>query len=247
MSSVIIPYCIFRKDNFVTLRPSIKSANGNFICDDLDNSWTLSYTFYAVNPMLRPIPEGMNLYFVEISPDDGSAKNFEIVYNPYSFQKKGIYFISYQLDVPNTVPLYIKKTKDGVDFTDKKIEDDIFISPIYVMQKSLFPNEEFKFVCTNGRCIPNSAGKEDIFDIKGEPLSLLQCVTNCSQLVPIEEGGGKPYTMNALLKKLDKKHLTTGEKIKRGFKKTPAWLFLLIFFFLIVSLGIIVYLSYKKQ
>jgi hypothetical protein len=247
MSSVIIPYCIFRKENFVTIRPSIKDSNGEFVCESLDDDWKLSYKFYAVNPMLRPIPEGMNLYFAKISPEDGSVKNFQIVYNPYSFQEKGVYFISYETQVPNTKPLYIKKTPNGVDFSEKKIIDDILISPVYVMQKSLFPDKEFKFMCTNGRCIPYST-RTDLFDIKkGEPKSLLECITNCSQLIPIEEGGGKPYNMNTLLKKLDKKHLTVGQKIKRGFKKIPSWTFLLIFCFLIISLSLILYFSFKKS
>ena len=72
---------------------------------------------------------------------DGSVKNFQIVYNPYSFQEKGVYFISYQTQVPNTEPLYIKKTENGVDFSEKKIIDDILISPVYVMQKDFFQME----------------------------------------------------------------------------------------------------------
>lgn len=251
-NSVIIPFCLYGNKKLNKLTISRKTDTGKFICPKKIDDWVLVSTFNAVNPMMRPIPEGMNLFCAEISNKPPyETVSIEIIYNPFDIKRKGTYFIAYTTVNPNTIPLYFDKIKKGFYVSLKPLDISIKqdsslytqnISPIFVFPPN---SENIKFICNNGNCIPFTREK-DIFntDKKGKPMNLTECSVSCSILKPVEEGGGKPRNLESILKTYDTKNRKIGQKIKRVFKKTPPWVFLILMLLLVVFISLIVYLSF---
>jgi hypothetical protein len=70
--------------------------------------WLLAFTFYAINPMLRPIPYGMGIFCAKkrnTFPWD--TQSIKLVYDPYDTNDQCVYFIAYTKPVPWTKPLFV--------------------------------------------------------------------------------------------------------------------------------------------
>ncbi len=71
-------------------------------------NWTLAFTFYAINPMIRPIPLGMSLFCAERKNSfPWDTQNISTVYDPYDIDENCVYFIAYTRPTPWTKPLFV--------------------------------------------------------------------------------------------------------------------------------------------
>lgn len=144
--------------------------------------WFLYSKFYALSPLIRPIPHGLKLINAnKLGKLPYSTKDIEHSYDPFNFSKDSVSFLTWSQSVPDTVPLYIWDTENGSIFPsfDSTIgekmgwEEDI-ISPLYVLvdydehidkydenriRIRKYPNNNFKFKDINGRCIPDPSGE----------------------------------------------------------------------------------------
>ena len=194
-SFLIVPFCIYHLNDEKTginlgyignpvrtkhnhtfkcsLNPGLKHAN-----------WKFYGNFYAVTPMLRPIPSGLKLLnVVNIQQYPYNTSKLDYIYDPYHLTKHGVSFMTWTRPAPYTVPLYIYDTPNGSIFPsfDKnpfgKNWKQSLVSPIFVLVDPKSPygtnkihkvkddfsrdingNIEFKFINHYKRCIPNPEG-----------------------------------------------------------------------------------------
>ena len=76
--------------------------------------WQLYQKFYALSPMIRPIPTGLKL--INANTMDYypySTKNIKHVYDPFDIQQESISFMTWTQPVPGTVPLYLHISPNG--------------------------------------------------------------------------------------------------------------------------------------
>ncbi len=121
-SSDILPFCVYY---WINPKESIYRAylSGPSIVKSKDTfkykcvppksinpygNWTLGFTFYAANPMIRPIPAGMALFCAERNSSfPWNTRSVRMVYDPYDINNKCVYFIAYRKPVPWTKPLFV--------------------------------------------------------------------------------------------------------------------------------------------
>lgn len=128
--SDVLPYCVYYSINHdeSTYRayvsgPSITKVDNQirYQClppKSLDSygNWTLAFTFYAMNPMIRPIPSGMSLFCAQKNSSyPWDTVSIRVVYDPYDVNNDCVYFIAYNKPVPWTKPLFVH-TKGDIDF-----------------------------------------------------------------------------------------------------------------------------------
>jgi hypothetical protein len=138
--SDVLPYCVYHSINESTgtyrgyiSGPSLrKNKHGKivFTCAQPESRdpygrWTLAFKFYAINPMVRPIPYGMGLFCAKksstIGPSPGGeafpwdTQDVRLIYDPYDVDQECVYFIAYNKPVPWTEPLFVH-VKGGVEF-----------------------------------------------------------------------------------------------------------------------------------
>jgi len=150
-SNYILPFCVYHKFDRSTnslygyIGNSQKDKNGEFKCESYKNDWELMGTFYAVNPTIRPIPPGMNLF--NVKRNEGFPYNsteLTIDYDFYFIKKDSVYFLTYGNIINKfTVPLYFFKNGQNLlpsfykpDSTKKKFWDEwteLELSPLYVI------------------------------------------------------------------------------------------------------------------
>ena len=121
-ASDVLPFCVYYwinpKESIYRAYlsgPSIIRVNDGveYKClppKSLDNygNWTLGFTFYAINPMLRPIPTGMALFCAERKHSfPWDTRTVRIVYDPYDINNRCVYFIAYIQPTPWTKPLFV--------------------------------------------------------------------------------------------------------------------------------------------
>ena len=121
-ASDVLPFCVYYWINpkesvyrsYLSGPSIIKTKNGfKYECakpNSLDpyGKWTLGFTFYAINPMLRPIPTGMALFCAERKnkfPWD--TRTVRLVYDTHLINEKCLYFIAYTKPTPWTKPLFV--------------------------------------------------------------------------------------------------------------------------------------------
>lgn len=234
----ILPICIYHRINvypdsnptnpvktyrgYIGFPDKIKLSNDKttYKCNKyLSDKWKLAGTFYAIDPGFRPIPVGMKIFCAKQPmgyPYDTS--DVYLMYDPFDIKEDCIYFITYIMKVPNTVPLYFHKMGEHIfpsfDLTPPT-EDPRWsqtdISPIYVMTSDtvgdLFTdtciNNELKFKCINGRCIPWPRDIDNIYgDNPDAPLLPFDnCVVYCNEFV-VSNNNRKPQN---LLESIDNK------------------------------------------
>lgn len=176
-----------------------------------ESSFDANMTFYGINPMIRPIPIGTHLY--KITQTNQKITNVTDIKDMFNLENDGLYFIAYNLVVPNTIPLYFYKkekekeneilcTLDGELLKDENIE---ILLVIYVFRS---PNVLFN--CVNGTCIPWSKNSSDIVDIdsNNKAQSLNKCILYCNKLSNTYSKG-KPLNILQILEseKDDKKYI----------------------------------------
>lgn len=130
-NSDVIPFCVYHwvDPSLATYRgyvsgPDIsrgKDGKLKYTCSHPSpinpyGEWSLAFTFYAVNPMVRPIPNGMGLFCAQrrtAFPWD--TTRIRLVYDPFDISSECVYFITYTKPTPWTKPLYVHQ-QGTVDF-----------------------------------------------------------------------------------------------------------------------------------
>jgi hypothetical protein len=108
--------------------------------------WKPIFTFFAVNPEVKLIPSGMNLFCALQSPSfPYHTTEIRVVYDNFKLQDGCVYFIAYNQPSPYTHRL------PPDFFSNQKFPD--FDSNIYVLTHPM----PFKYV--QGRCLPWPDGK----------------------------------------------------------------------------------------
>ena len=121
--SDVLPFCVYHYIDtkmgiyrgFIS-GPSVnlgKDGKMKYICDKPNDispygKWILAFSFYAINPMVRPIPKGMGLFCAKkqnVFPWNTSS--VRLVYDPFDIDNECVYFIAYTKPAPWTKPLYI--------------------------------------------------------------------------------------------------------------------------------------------
>lgn len=180
MSDIFIPICVYYNSSG---QGKIENASIDKSCPQKDGEWNLHSTFYAINPMFRPIPTFMYLFCAKKS-DDYPFKTEEVKYHydPYHVIPECIGFITWSQPVPYTSPLHIYYSGDTVlpSFSDKPPDgwEISHFSPLYVLTKqptshTIFIGDrrdwfnigtdghpQFKFISYHGRCIPDPQGND---------------------------------------------------------------------------------------
>jgi len=184
MAENIIPFCYYEhvQGGGIILNPSQttdETGNIRFSCHKGEDGWELKRTFYAVNPMLRPIPIGMKLYGIDIGGEPKKITNIELVYGLFNVYPETLYLIAYNRRVANTIPLYFYKESLFIQpsFVYDETKQQVDLSPIYVLDSLDYSS----FRCYDGRCLP--VNKDDG---EGPVYSLDNCVVLCNELIPAE-------------------------------------------------------------
>lgn len=125
---MVLPYCIYHWVDKVngTYRAFLSNAQLERRKDGTESFrcwapplptgygyWKLAGVFYAVNPMFRPLPFGMQLFCAERRrewPFDTVSVN--VVYDPYHTNPNCVYFITFTHPTPYLVPLYLHTLND---------------------------------------------------------------------------------------------------------------------------------------
>ena len=152
--------------------------------------------FFAVSPMIRPIPSGLQLFCAlqaESHPFRTIAVKHVIdMFNLSELSGQCTYFMAYNQPVPNTVPLYLHHrgehffpSFDRDPPTDDPMWTRDVISPIYVFTpESVGLSEDkmggLKFRGVNGRCLPLGKTAAGVFGAGERSLSLRDCATLCN-------------------------------------------------------------------
>jgi len=196
--STVIPFCLYHKVDLknksyqcyiatstLVLRPD---GTKRYECrPHPDPDWKLVSVFYAVNPLARPVPNGMQLFCAKRNPKwPHQTTSVELVYDVFDDYVDGTYFFTYTTPVPNATPLYIWIKDDSAfaDFSNSSPPEDLdtpidthghdsdvsvishtsnwggaTINPIYVLHPTVVGSDYTKvdFMCNNGSCLPKSS------------------------------------------------------------------------------------------
>jgi hypothetical protein len=155
----IIPFHIFHREHenkyLSYVQNSVIKNNSSLTFVNIPK--TVFYkSFYAINPMFRPIPPKTNIVcFKQNETFPFNVVDVFILYDPYDIEgaKDSVCCITWLTPVPNTVPLYLYKNYIGIYCSfenNEKYGTELDISPIYVMEKDI---KHFKY--DMGRCIPS--------------------------------------------------------------------------------------------
>ena len=77
------------------------------------NGWEKKFIFYAINPMINPIPFGMALFCANRRvkyPYDTTTVKFS--YDPYNIKDSCVYFIAYTKGVEHSTPIFTHVLRD---------------------------------------------------------------------------------------------------------------------------------------
>jgi hypothetical protein len=190
----LIPYCIYHfNDTNIDFgyigSPSLVNNYGNILYKCLDNvvgngfddRWKLYGTFFAISPMVRPIPRGLKLINANKAgkyPYDTESIRYS--YDVFTIESNSVSFLTWTKPIDGTVPLYLYITPRGGSYPSfnkisiKEGWSENIISPIYVLvdpknyigsSTNLFKFKrdkndliEFKFTPVHDRCIPDPTG-----------------------------------------------------------------------------------------
>ena len=276
--STVIPFCIYHKVDLKTKSYQCYIATSTLVLrtdgtkryecrPHPDPNWKLDSIFYAVNPLVRPVPNGMQLFCAKRNPKwPHQTTSVDLVYDVFDHYVDGTYFFTYTTPVPNATPLYIWMNGDSAfaDFSSSPphthIDSAATINPIYVLHPTVVGSDYTKidFMCNNGSCLPkssdewqkkslkeNSGGltEPNIFNPSAPTTSqpLHECLINCNQLVKSKNGGGSP---NSLMDIIRNKWGNNPPPIRTAIPATPglpAWsvgVIILVVITLIVGVGV---------
>lgn len=243
---IISPYCVYHYVNqetdthwgYIGVSEMLKHDDGSisYICPakspELHSIWVLSGIFYAVSPIIRPIPTGMRLFCA--NRDEAfpyRTTSVSTVYDPFDVQKNCTNFITYTQPVPHTTPLYLHMLGNTVfpSFNKYPPTDDSrwskeSIDPIFVMTPNLLDLQgikdpsELQFTCVNGRCIPWSPNMDKQYiDSKVIKKKFNDCLLQCDEVTL--SNTSEPRGMLDTVQMLSTPKYT----IPRLFKKIPSY------------------------
>ena len=155
----IIPFCIYHYINpgdntyrGIISNPIIergKDGKTIYKCPETLKDWKFAGLFYAISPLFRPIPIGMNLYCAEISKSymTDLRKNYDL----FTFKDNCVYFMTYNKPALNTVPLYFYQLGTNVfpSFDENPPAKDwnkINLSPLFVIPGNIDNPEDLRFI-----------------------------------------------------------------------------------------------------
>jgi hypothetical protein len=76
--------------------------------------WKKAFTFYAINPALKPIPFGMSLFCAKRSQEfPWNTTEVKSVYDQFNIDNQCVYFIAYTMPVPFTTPLFLHQQEES--------------------------------------------------------------------------------------------------------------------------------------
>lgn len=162
---------------------AIPGADGHFVCPAPDSAYSQTDVFYALNPMIQPIPQYVHLVGFELNDEHPyNIKDVKVLYDPFNIDepKNMIVVLTWVEPVPYTTPLYLFRGSQGVYVSwDKEIPKGFTLmglAPIYVLTKErkkttvsatgkndYFPPgipPHFTFTLKDGRCLPDPKGEE---------------------------------------------------------------------------------------
>ena len=193
VSNALARYCILRYENHFTqtfrgmILPSRevigKDGFRSNVCqvpDGFPTGWRVVGSFYAVNPSFRPLPSGMKIFCVKQarSAPYGTV-DIKFVYDMFREETDCDYFITYNLPVQGTKPLYFHRINNSVfpSFDSKPPSvargwEQTLISPVFVIDDE----STLSFIPKNGVCSPSSDG-----------MGLNECVSNYNDSVNFED------------------------------------------------------------
>lgn len=260
---LINKYCIYHQDNISSNLGLIKTAvrirddNGDEEIEcKLEKTmvkWNIYDGFYAINPMIQPIPSGMVLLCSKRNKSfPHNSTSLRIVYDPFFLEDDCIYFIAWTKRVSYTIPLFIYG-EDGNNIypSFKKLDnmpEILDLSPIFVLEdpnnnkslndvynkKNFIKNNKvvFTFKSYQGRCIPDPDG-----------VSLSRCMVLNNKNITDLEHGGKPPTLLEHLLRLDKER---NVNIPLIFEKVPTYLIGIILLIFTIAFLTCIFLLYTK-
>lgn len=215
----IVPYFILQYVDqrsgtyrgYIVAANASKNENGEIVYDyKIDTNvfrhgWKIVGKFYALNPLFRPVPTGMNLYCVEHSTSapmriSSFYKDYDLF---YIHKQNCTFFITYGQPTLNTISLYFHNMgADGLFPTFGRHPPvgnaewfDVKFSPIFVMTSfsqdtnikgiSAKYDESMRFKCLNKKCVPWTDNQLDIYKtedlIAQNAIPILDCVITCNQ------------------------------------------------------------------
>ena len=197
-TNIVIPLCIFHYNDkttntysgFIGNPSKIKTKDGHEILkckymDPIYGKWKLYSSFYALSPMIRPIPSGLKLMNAnKLGYAPYNTKEVRYAYDPFNIQSESVSFLTWSKSVRDTVPLYLHITPEGGSYPSfdpdppqKEGWTENIMSPIYVLvDRDSYPGSdlnkkelskydkdingipEFSFSPIDGRCLPHPHG-----------------------------------------------------------------------------------------
>lgn len=114
--SDVLPFCVY---HFVDKKqgiyrgyiapPNLTLNSYKYECGSPPSptGWIKKFEFYAINPMVRPIPYGMALFCANRRTTDPRDTNeVKFSYDPYNVSDTCVYFIAYTKAVEYSIPIY---------------------------------------------------------------------------------------------------------------------------------------------
>lgn len=111
---------------------------------------TQNLSFFAINPLVRPMTEDMNIIFIKIDKKTNKIKDIFVEFDPFNVKPTDdlfIAFIAYNRSLPYTKKLYSYKKGDDMIFTfDKDPNQKNYLENVFVLDD--------KDVLFDTKCIP---------------------------------------------------------------------------------------------
>lgn len=251
----IIKLCLYHKlDEKDGNHMSLITNSYNKLCQPINNKqgWDFIDTFYALSPMFRPIPIGMKLICVKISEINSLnfIKNIYISDGLFNYSDDCLYFITYNLKVINTIPLYFYSRENKIfasfiKYPPSNIWKPAKIPYIYVLPEGIVDvknPDKTLFHCVNGRCLPFNEKHILHYNTYDELISYTidKCVMLCNKSFV---GNQKINTdIIEIVKKMDNKN----NIITNFISNIHPYIISLFLFLFILILFLIITIKYKK-
>ena len=238
MSDIISKYYIYNSTNNYAGLISYEQDLQN----KLDNGWIVTGEFYAINPYLKPIPDGMKVFSLEIKNyypfDITSYKLLYDIYEVDNFKDQyHVNFITYNRPVLKSVPLYFYQLNNSILPSFKNVPPNSSytlasgVNPIFVLKES-----NTKFFCDNGRCIPGPMPLHHFHPNMqyDDNLTFKDCLNKCRN-----QGTG-------ILEIIDKMSVKNSNNHALDLNNTTNFLRNYLIFIGVIFISIILFLLYKK-
>jgi hypothetical protein len=155
--NAIVPLCLYTngraKTSLISLPRLIRENDTDeYICPARENLEFVK-VIYVIDYDIRPIPRGLDLICVKNAGE--ITLSIESQYDPFNIDDNCLRFMAWLEPTPNTVPLFIYDTGNGVYVSLKK-EKGLKkgkVSVIHVLE-----NSNIKFAIKDERCIPDKNG-----------------------------------------------------------------------------------------